>query len=141
MLELNLVVIRSANPDRAVTFYQALGLQFIQHAHGTGPEHYSSQGMDCVLEIYPLAPPQSPTTSVRLGLRVDDVDDGVARLAAIGAVILSPPKGSPWGRRAVVQDLDGHTVELTADNMTDNMIDTVSQAGTAMLNLPSLLSS
>lgn len=114
MLALNLVVIRAGCADRAATFYQTLGLQFTKHAHGNGPQHYSSELHGCMFEIYPLAPNQMPTTSVRLGFRVDNLDELVGRLAALGATIRTPPQDSPWGRRAVVQDWDGHTVELTA---------------------------
>jgi len=31
---------------------------------------------------------------------------------AAGAEIVNGPHDSPWGRRAVVRDFDGHTVEL-----------------------------
>ncbi|MEO0934126.1 MAG: VOC family protein [Cyanobacteria bacterium J06641_2] len=36
----------------------------------------------------------------------------VEELQAIETVILSPPKDSPWGRRAVILDPDGHKIEL-----------------------------
>lgn len=114
MLKVNLVVIRSANIDRAVAFYQALGLQFTKESHGKGPEHYTSEVAGVVFEIYPIAPNQMPTTAVRLGFRVDHLDELVLRLSAIGAIVLSPPQDSPWGQRAIMQDLDGHTVELMA---------------------------
>jgi lactoylglutathione lyase len=112
MLEVNLVVLRSPQIDRAVAFYQTLGLTLIKHSHGQGPEHYSSEIAGCVFELYPLTSGQTPTTSIRLGFRVDELDELVSRLAAIGAIILSPPQDSPWGKRAIVQDLDGHTIEL-----------------------------
>jgi catechol 2,3-dioxygenase-like lactoylglutathione lyase family enzyme len=39
----NLLAIRSSDMDRAVRFYEALGLRFSRHAHGAGPEHYCSE--------------------------------------------------------------------------------------------------
>ena len=35
---LNLLVIRSEDIDRAVVFYQAIGLSFRKHSHGPGDE-------------------------------------------------------------------------------------------------------
>lgn len=109
---LNLVVIRSGDIDRAVTFYQMMGLVFEKHSHGSGPEHYASEVSGFVFEIYPLNEGQPPTTSTRIGFSVDDVDAIVSSLKNLGAKIVSPPKDSEWGRRAVVRDLDGHSVEL-----------------------------
>ena len=38
-VSLNLVVIRSTDFERAASFYAVLGLTFVKHRHGTGPEH------------------------------------------------------------------------------------------------------
>ena len=112
----NLMVIRSPDIDRAVRFYAVLGLLFTKHAHGTGPEHYSSEIYGFVFEIYPLADGQPPTTAARVGFVIDDVDSVVRLLAEAGATIVSPPRDSPWGRRAVVRDFDGHSVELVSSS-------------------------
>jgi catechol 2,3-dioxygenase-like lactoylglutathione lyase family enzyme len=111
---LNLVVIRSPDIDRAVDFYRALGLLFTKHSHGTGPGHYSSEGGGLVFEIYPLADGQPPTTATRVGFIVNDLDVLVRMVIEAGATVVSAPRDSPWGRRAVVRDLDGHSVELVS---------------------------
>ena len=64
----NLLVIRSPDIDRAVKFYQALGLVFVRHAHGTGPEHHACELEDFVFEVYSLEDGKTPTTSTRLDL-------------------------------------------------------------------------
>lgn len=109
---LNLVVLRSPDIDRAVTFYLQMGLCFTRHAHGSGPEHYTSEVGGLVFEVYPSTARSQPTTGTRIGFQVDSVDEMVALLSAIGAEVVSSPKDSEWGRRAVVKDLDGHVVEL-----------------------------
>jgi len=109
---LNLVVLRSSDIDRAAVFYREMGLLFTRQAHGSGPEHYSSEVSGLVFELYPLTPKSSPTTGTRIGFRVDSVDEVVTILSKIGAEVVTPPTDSPWGRRAVVKDLDGHFVEL-----------------------------
>ncbi|MDB4537197.1 VOC family protein [Akkermansiaceae bacterium] len=108
----NLLVIRSENIDRAVKFYEAIGLTFDKHSHGKGPEHYACEKNGLVFEIYPLSSKQPTTIGIRLGFAVNDVDILIETLPQIGAAIISSPKDSEWGRRAVVKDLDGHTVEL-----------------------------
>src|SRR5262245_40093548 len=47
---LNLVVLRSTDMARAAEFYSRLGLQFRQHRHGSGPEHFAAElpGWRCV---------------------------------------------------------------------------------------------
>ena len=109
---LNLLVLRSPDIERAVLFYQTMGLLFTRHSHGSGPEHYTSEASGMVFEIYPLTPKSQPTTGTRIGFRVHAVDEIVRLLAQIGAEILTQPAESEWGRRAVVKDFDGHIVEL-----------------------------
>lgn len=107
-----LVVIRSADLSRSRTFYEALGLTFTDEQHGSGPRHLACQLGQTVFEVYPIEPAAQPTTSVRLGLRVVDVNGAVSAAAVAGGTIRSAAKDSPWGRRAVVVDPDGHAVEL-----------------------------
>jgi len=110
----NLLVIRSSQVEQATFFYEALGLHFTKHRHGNGPEHYASESDNQTFEIYPLADNATPTTETRIGFAVNHVDDVFARLVEAGGKSVSSPKQSPWGRRAVVCDPDGHRVELTA---------------------------
>lgn len=65
-----------------------------------------------VFEIYPISSNDSPTTNVRIGFAVDDVDSVIPSLSEIGAEVIVASYDSEWGRRAVVKDLGGHTVEL-----------------------------
>ena len=109
---LNLLVIRSADIQKATEFYQTLGLEFVRESHGRGLEHFAATVDGLTLEIYPLGQNQTPTTSVRLGFQVDRVDDLVSSLQTNGVTVVSRPSDSEWGRRAVVKDFDGHVVEL-----------------------------
>ena len=52
------------------------------------------------------------TVNVRFGFSVTALDQIVLSLVEIGATVLTNLTDSPWVRRAVVKDLDGHTVEL-----------------------------
>lgn len=52
---------------------------------------------------------------IELCINVEDVDEAVAALQAIGAPLLLPPTDLPWGERsAYVEDPDGNLVMLAA---------------------------
>ena len=106
-------MIRSPGIDRAVTFYEAMGLTFEKHSHGNGPEHYASEMCGFVFEIYPARNAGENTTTARIGFNVDDVDSVVAMVCDVGGTVRFKPNDTEWGRRAVVHDIDGHIVELT----------------------------
>ena len=108
---LNLVVIRARDIQVAKTFYELIGLQFELHRHGNGPEHFACEWESRVFEIYPT---QESSAETRIGFAVDAVDSITRSLRDAGHEILSEPRDSPWGRRAVVRDPDGHCVELTS---------------------------
>ncbi len=110
----NLIVIRSRDLDRAAEFYAALGLSLKRHSHGNGPLHLASENAGQVFEIYPLGENDQSTSTARIGFSVPSVDEAYSALLSAGGTKVSAPQLSPWGRRAVVSDPDGHRVELTA---------------------------
>ncbi|HVU26900.1 MAG TPA: VOC family protein [Verrucomicrobiae bacterium] len=112
IIALNLVVLRSPDLARAAAFYSKLGLQFSLHRHGKGVEHMAAELAGSVFEIYPQTAENPPTTSTRIGFVISSVDEAIAALSSYPEAIVSAPKDSEWGRRAVVSDPDGHRVEL-----------------------------
>lgn len=112
-MRLNLVVIRVVDRERAKAFYEQIGLAFVEHRHGSGAEHYSCEQDGVVFEIYPRQNSDDNTSATRLGFVVASLDATVSRLQESGAIIVTTPKASPWGRRAVVDAPDGHRIELT----------------------------
>lgn len=116
--QLNLLVIRSTDIHRAVSFYQRLGIEFSLHAHGTGPEHYASLSTQYLLEIYPDTGGNNHGSKVRLGFLVDNLDALIESLRNDGIKIFSEPRNTEWGRRAVARDFDGNTVELIDSTVT-----------------------
>jgi len=110
-VDMNLVVLRSVDLERALRFYAALGIALSREQHGSGPEHLAATIGTLVLEIYPQGSADK-TVGVRLGFRVKSLVTTIARLQAIEGVIVSPMQESKWGLRAVVSDPDGHRLEL-----------------------------
>ena len=111
-ITLNLVVLRSDDLERAAAFYTRLGLTFARHRHGNGPEHLAAELPGGVFELYPLAPDGPSSLGTRIGFRVPSVDAALEGLSDYPNAIVTPPRDSEWGRRAVVTDPDGHRVEL-----------------------------
>jgi lactoylglutathione lyase len=62
--------------------------------------------------IYPHADGAAADRSTRIGLELSDLDSTLQRLACAGVTIRTRPTETPWGRRAVVIDSDGRSVEL-----------------------------
>ncbi len=118
----NLLVIRSSDIVRAVTFYEQIGMLFTKHAHGKGPEHYASDTCGFVFEIYPQRNAGDTSTNTRFGFNVDDVDSIIDLLREIGVTTVTEPTDSEWGRRAVVKDFDDHIVELVTPSNRDALI-------------------
>lgn len=114
---LNLMVLRTDNIEITLAFYRAIGPQFQQEQHGSGPIHYSSAIDKTVMEIYPgdtaKAPDRKSSGATMLGFAVTSLDEALRELANLDIAPGSPPKESAWGRRAVVIDPDGRAVEIS----------------------------
>jgi len=109
---LSLVVIRAQDIDRLASFYETLGCRFTKHRHGNGPEHLSSTIGETVFEIYPSNGVNESTVFTRLGFSVPSLGDALDKLRGLDATVLAEPADTPYGRRAVVKDFEGHKVEV-----------------------------
>jgi predicted enzyme related to lactoylglutathione lyase len=112
---LNLLVLRTGQPDLLRAFYAAIGLDFAVEKHGDGPTHHAARHGDLVLELYPLAEGTTVDATTRLGFAVAGLDAMLKTLEAAGAEVMSRPRRTAWGYRAVVRDPDGRAVELTQE--------------------------
>lgn len=114
---LSLLVLRASDLEKALAFYQAVGLAFTQEQHGSGPVHYSCAIGGTVMEIYPGEPGTAPERksggATMLGFNVPALDETLKALADLGYTPITAPKDSAWGRRAIVTDPDGRAVEIS----------------------------
>jgi lactoylglutathione lyase len=118
MPSVSLIVLRAANVEASLRFYQTIGFAFVQEQHGNGPIHYSSQSEGIVLEIYPgrendLLRDRRNAGETMIGFQIDDLAKIVEALQQLGMKVITSPQSSEWGLRAVVQDPDSRAVELT----------------------------
>lgn len=110
--QFNLIVLRCADLDSSVRFYENIGLRFSHERHGQGVEHMTASAGHVTIELYPQGDGPN-TTALRIGFRVTSIDDVIAGILPCGGTILKPVRDTEWGRRAVIVDPDGHRVELT----------------------------
>lgn len=108
---LKLIVLKTHDVESLREFYIQLGFEFVQEQHGNGPVHFSASLGDGILEIYPLKTGQDPDTTTRLGFTVSNLETIMAK-AAESERVVSTPRQTDWGLRAVMKDPDGRVVEL-----------------------------
>jgi predicted enzyme related to lactoylglutathione lyase len=104
---------------RARDFYVSLGVPLEEERHDDGIPHYATDvdGVHFAIFAADSTSTSAPTTSsdagaVLIGLEVPSVEDALAKIGEFGVDVLQPLCDVPWGRRAVVRDLDGRPLEL-----------------------------
>jgi lactoylglutathione lyase len=111
-VSLTLLVLKTRQIEKLLVFYRTLGVEFVEEQHGKGQVHYSGKLDETVFEIYPATGDNSVDAAIRLGFGVPSLSEAVATLRSTGTPIVSEPKTTDWGIRAVVRDPDGRAVEL-----------------------------
>jgi lactoylglutathione lyase len=111
---LTLLVLKTRQVEQLRLFIQTLGIELKEEQHGKGPIHFAGRAGGTVIEVYPLRDKDTPVdASTRLGFAVENLTEVVQKLQSLGASVITPPKETPWGLRAVVRDPDGLAVELS----------------------------
>lgn len=111
------VVMSSGRPDELIDFYRAIGVPLQMEHHGDGIMHWAADVDGCHVAVFPTfaegeAPGHRAPGSTFVGFVVDSVDEAVAAVVALGALVVEDTNDASWGRRAVVTDPDGRPVEL-----------------------------
>lgn len=109
----SLLVLKTRQVADLRAFYETLGVTLSQEKHGRGAAHLAGKMGDVSFELYEL--PDDGTVvdaTTRLGFAVNTLVKVVDALQALGITIVSQPKSTEWGYRAVVRDPDGRAVEL-----------------------------
>lgn len=112
-MKVNLLAIRTSNPEILKNQYTSLGFEFDYHQHKNGPFHYASEQNGFVFEIYPLTKSiEKADNSIILGFDIENLKNKMVDLKNSHWRILSEPKDTEWGLIALIQDLDGRKIEL-----------------------------
>jgi predicted enzyme related to lactoylglutathione lyase len=117
MIEIASLVLFTAEVDRTVAFYRAVGVPLEDEDHGEGPVHAAAEVGDVHMAVYAAREPgRHPARraggSDFPGFYVDALDTALAAVTALGAPVLSGHEQMPWGCRVVVEDPDGRAVEI-----------------------------
>lgn len=122
-MNINLVVLKTNQPENLVTFYESIGFQFDHHRHGNGPLHYAAELKDFVFEIYPLPTGMhEPDNTTRLGFTIAQLETVLEKLKANGTTIKKEPTITEWGYQALVEDPDGRKVELKEEHTASTFV-------------------
>lgn len=114
IMELRLLVIRTAEPEKLAKFYTILGFTFDYHKHGNSPFHYSATFGQTVLEIYPLTKSQTGADkNLRLGFGIDNFDNIIDELKENNISFLLEPTQTDFGFMAIIEDPDGRKLEIS----------------------------
>ncbi|MFI9152316.1 VOC family protein [Streptomyces sp. NPDC053367] len=110
-------VILTARPDVLLGFYTKLfGAEEFFRVPEEGPAFYLGLRVgDTDLGLVAKEEPGTEAAPrILLSIGVDDVDDTLGRVEALGGSVGSGPKDMPWGQRvAHIKDPDGNPVNLT----------------------------
>ncbi len=111
MSSLSQLVLRTKELESLREFYEGLlDISFTPEQHGNGPQHYSYQLGDVLLELYPTTRKDSQQKCVkdRLGFSVDDLDLLCNRID--WKYIKTEMYETENGRAMELSDPDGRTV-------------------------------
>ncbi len=112
-MKINLIVLKTNDPESLKKQYELLGLTFEYHNHGNGPFHFSAEVEGLVFEIYPLSNQiQTADNTLRLGFEIKKLEAIITQLQNTSWIVSSHPKLTNRGRVAILQDLDGRKIEL-----------------------------
>ncbi|WP_370414094.1 VOC family protein [Streptomyces fradiae] len=110
-------VILTADHDALLGFYTKLfGAEEIFRVPAEGPAFYLGLRIgDTDLGLVSKPDPGTGAAPrILLSIDVDDVDETLGRVEALGGSISSGPNDMPWGQRvAHIQDPDGNPLNLT----------------------------
>ncbi|WP_338703326.1 VOC family protein [Streptomyces sp. Q6] len=110
-------VILTADQDALVGFYtKLLGAEQVFRVPEEGPAFYLGLRVgDTDLGLVTKADPGTGAAPrILLSISVDDVDETLGRVEALGGSVRSDPQDMPWGQRvAHISDPDGNPVNLT----------------------------
>ncbi|MEH2442495.1 VOC family protein [Nostoc sp.] len=126
-ISLSFIVIRTMNIESTLSFYSALGMEFIEEQHGTSNlVHYACDLGNLVLEIYPYKVTlvnsenqQIMGAESMLGFNVTSLERTLYNLEKLGIKSKISSKVKNSERRASVIDPDGRIIHLTEISSVD----------------------
>jgi catechol 2,3-dioxygenase-like lactoylglutathione lyase family enzyme len=112
-IEVSLLVLRCKDLNATRSFYERLGLAFVEERHGKGPLHYAWENAGFVLELYSATEQQFPD-NVRLGFSTSLLADVSGRVLHDSSMkVLKSPYSTSNRLVMLLEDPDGRKVEVS----------------------------
>ncbi|MEH2212245.1 VOC family protein [Nostoc sp.] len=126
-ISLSFIVIYTMNMESTLSFYSALGMEFIEEQHGpSNLVHHACNLGSIVLEIYPyqatLLNPENKQKMVaesRFGFNVTSLEEILCNLEKLGIKSKLSSKVKNNEQRVSVTDPDGRVILLTEISSVD----------------------
>lgn len=95
-------------------FYRIIGFQFMASQIDKGSEIYRATHNGIEFSLYGIEKtPRSQVPSLQLGFKINDLERTVGELLKIpGTMCIFGPADMPDGKKAIVLDPAGHSIEL-----------------------------
>ncbi|MNK19510.1 Glyoxalase-like domain protein [compost metagenome] len=113
-LVLTSITINTLHLQDMLAFYRIIGFVFNANKVDKGSEVYRAVHDGVEFCLYAIQNPQrSQIPSLQLGFRVTELDRIVGELVKVpGAMCILDPTEMPDGKKAIILDPDGHSLEL-----------------------------
>ena len=109
---LKLLVLRTGHLESTKDFYAVLGVEFRREKHRHRPPHYAGMIDGLVLELHSSDGCVMEDHPIRLGFVVSGLNEILALVIPTRGTIVKASYDTAQGRKAVVRDPDGRSVEL-----------------------------
>ncbi len=108
------ITVNTPNLENMVRFYEVLGCEFSKVKVNNGGDLFRSALEGFELSLLSIKSAQMVgNPKVMMGFKVNNFESKIELLISIpGVIFILDPTDMPDGRKAIIQDPDGHTVEL-----------------------------
>lgn len=112
------ITINTAHLQDMLAFYQIIGFQFECRKVDKGSEVHRAVHNGVEFSLYCIQNPQkTQIPSLQLGFSVTDLESTVSKLTQVpGVMCILDPTDMPDGKRAIILDPDGHSLDLQEIN-------------------------
>ncbi len=112
--KLTSITLNTLHLEDMLNFYSLLGLEFTKNTIRKGGHAYRAQVGDCELSLCSIQSYENKNTpALQLSFEVKNLHEKVTQMkSSTKAICILDPSEMPDGKKAIVLDPDGHSVEL-----------------------------
>ncbi|TGM62948.1 hypothetical protein EHQ94_01880 [Leptospira meyeri] len=112
-MNINYLTIKVLDINKSKELYESFGLILVLEKHGNGPEHYSIQFENSILEIYPWNKIEIVDfNTIRLGFSVSNILEYFDKIESICKKFSLAFKYSQELKKIEIKDFENRTLEI-----------------------------